>query len=101
MQKLLVYQNAVGQYLGGGLSFTNLQQICYELMRQDIVLINNNKTNELIKYAWLYCVDKYRQFSRARAKIAQLRTALLHSFVRTYYIAFIAKGQIQELNQSL
>ena len=44
-QKLLTYQHAVSQYLNAALTFRDFQQICSELMRQDIVLLNSNKTN--------------------------------------------------------
>lgn len=101
MQKLLTYQNAIGQYLNQVLTFINLQQICYELMRQDIVLINNNKTNELIKYTWTYCTQNYHSFTHTTHRITQLNHALTHSAIRAYYLAFIAKQDIQRFNHSL
>jgi hypothetical protein len=97
LQKLLVYQNAVGQFLRRELGFDDFQRICFELMRQDIVLLNNNKTNELIRYVWDYCTQQYLRFARMRARIRQLRQLLNDSLLRTYYIAFQAKMQIQEL----
>lgn len=100
LQKLLIYQNAVGQFLRRELGFDDFQRVCMELMRQDIVLLNNNKTNELIRYAWYYCTTQYVRFTRMRTKIRHLRHLLTDSALRAYYLAFLAKPQIQQLDDS-
>lgn len=61
-------------------------------MRQDISLINNSKTNELIKYTWNFCINKYNKFLEMRKRIYNLRLNLINSIIRCYYIAFICKG---------
>lgn len=66
-------------------------------MRQDIVMLNNNKTNELVKYVWEYCNQQYLRFTRMRNKIKHLRHLLNESILRAYYIAFQAKRQITNL----
>jgi hypothetical protein len=70
-------------------------------MRQDIVLLNSNKTNELVKYVWDYCNHQYLRFTRMRNRIKQLRHLLIESILRVYYIAFQAKNQIINLEESL
>jgi hypothetical protein len=36
-----------------------------------------------------------------RDRIHQMRLALIHSIIRSYYIAFVVKGKIEELNEAL
>ena len=97
----MVYQNAVGQFLRRELGFDDFQRVCFELMRQDILLLNNNKTNELVKYVWDYCNHQYLRFTRMRNRIKQLRHLLIESIIRAYFIAFQAKNQIINLEASL
>jgi hypothetical protein len=84
----------MNQYLQNRLSFQQFQQICSELMRQDI-LIGNNKTNEVIKYTWYFCNDQLHKYNKLRNRIFKLRNNLINSIIRVYYICFICKMDIE------